>query len=236
MHRILIVEDEPEAAHELTRLIRRYGADHNESFDITWFSSAMNMFGDKSRYDICFLDIELPGISGMEAAQLIRAYDDGLIIIFVTNLANYAVKGYEVGALGFIVKPPTYTSLSMNLSRSLRALRSKSRCAITVPTEDDLYVLPFESIAFIEVIGHNLVYHLCDRDPLKVRGTLGKLQSELEGQAVLRISRSCLANMNYISCVRGDDVVMVTGDRLHIPRGKKRQIVESLTDYLGRGR
>lgn len=237
MYRILIVEDEPESAELLARLIRRYGQAHGESFEVVTLYSAMDMLSDKSSYDVCFLDIELPGISGMEAAHLVRTYNDELEIIFVTNLANYAAKGYEVRASGFIVKPPTYTSLSMSLSRALARLRREGQGAsISVPAEDDLYVIPFSSILYVEVRGHDLVYHLVDREPLKARGALGTIQQRLEGQPLLRVSRSCLANMNHVSCICGDQVVMVSGDRLHIPRGRKRGLVEQLTDFLGRTR
>lgn len=237
MYRILIVEDEPEAARNLAQLIRRYEKSHGEDFEIVTLFSAMDMLVDKSDYDACFLDIELPGISGMEAAQLIRTYNEELEIIFVTNLANFAAKGYEVRASGFIVKPPTYTSLSMNLSRALGRLRREGTgVSIGVPAEDDFYVVPFSSILFVEVRGHDLIYHLVDREPLKARGALGAVQKKLEGQPLLKISRSCLANMNHVSCIRGNDVVMVTGERIHIPRGRKRGLVEQLTDFLGRPR
>lgn len=88
MLRVLIVEDEPEMAGNLRALIQRYGEKNGQDFDITWVSSALEMFGDKRRYDICLLDIDLPGINGMEAAHLLRSYNHSTVIIFVTNLAS----------------------------------------------------------------------------------------------------------------------------------------------------
>ena len=107
MYRTLIVEDEAAEANRLTDLLARYGRAHQTEFKVTWHSSAMDMLSDKGRYDLCLLDIQMPGINGMEAAALLRTYDEEIPIIFVTNLAKYAVKGYEVGATGFIVKPVT---------------------------------------------------------------------------------------------------------------------------------
>lgn len=108
MYRTLILEDEEDEAHRLMGLIERYGDARGTSFHVTWRTSALEMLSEKARYDLMLLDIELPGIDGMEAARLVREYDETTPLIFVTNLAKYAVRGYEVGALGFIVKPATY--------------------------------------------------------------------------------------------------------------------------------
>ena len=90
--RTLVVEDEANEAQHLTDLLHRYGKAHGHEFAITWHSSAMEMLSDRGRYDLCLLDIEMPGIDGMEAASLLRTYDDQIPIIFVTNLAKYAGK------------------------------------------------------------------------------------------------------------------------------------------------
>lgn len=232
MYRTLIVEDEPEEARRLSELITRYGNMHRKQFQITRISSAMEMLSDKSRYDLCFLDIDLPGINGMEAAQLLRVYDEATPIIFVTNLAKYAVKGYEVNALGFIVKPATYGSLSMNLDRALRTIDQNAGRSVMIPTDDGLRVIPFSSIVFVEVTGHRLTYHL-EGETLEARGSLGQLESDLANAPIVRVSKSCVANMDKVLLVRNDRLQMSSGDHLHISRTRKREVVDAVTDYLG---
>ena len=107
MYRTLVVEDEAQEARHLTDLLTRYGKQHGVEFKVTWHSSAMEMLSDKGHYDLCLLDIEMPGINGMEAAGLLRTYDETIPIIFVTNLAKYAVKGYEVGAPSSTSRSPS---------------------------------------------------------------------------------------------------------------------------------
>lgn len=206
---------------------------HDDQFQITWHSSAMEALSDKSHYDVCFLDIDLPGISGMEAAGLLRIYDETVPIIFVTNLAKFAVKGYEVGAMGFIVKPATYGSLSMNLDRALRFIAQHSHRSIMVPTEEGLRVVPFSQIVYVEVTGHRLTYHLDGEEPVEARGSLGQLEEDLREAPIVRVAKSCVANMDKIELIRGSDLKMVNGDVLHISRSKKREVVETVTDYLG---
>lgn len=233
MYRALIVEDEPEEAARLSAFVRRYGESHDITFKITWIKSAMEMLADKSHYDLVLLDIDLPGITGMEAAQLMRVYDESTPIIFVTNLAKYAVKGYEVGATGFIVKPVTWGNLSMNLDRALRTIRQNAGRSVMVPTEDGMRVLPFSSIVYVEVNGHRLTYHLETSEQLETRGSLGQLEEELAGAPVVRVAKSCVVNMDKITLVRPQDLQMVTGECVHVSRTRKREVMDAVTDYLG---
>lgn len=193
----------------------------------------MEMLSDKGHYDLVLLDIDLPGITGMEAAQLMRVYDESTPIIFVTNLAKYAVKGYEVGATGFIVKPVTWGNLSMNLDRALRTIRQNSGRSVMVPTEDGMRVVAFSSIVYVEVTGHRLTYHLEDGEMLETRGSLGQLEEELAGAPIVRVAKSCVVNMDKITLVRAQDLQMVTGECVHVSRTRKREVMDAVTDYLG---
>ena len=217
----------------LTDLLTRYGKQHGVEFKVTWHSSAMEMLSDKGHYDLCLLDIEMPGINGMEAAGLLRTYDETIPIIFVTNLAKYAVKGYEVGALGFIVKPVSYGGLSLSLDRALRAIGANAGRSVAVPTEDGVRVVPLRSIIYVEVTKHRLTYHIENEEPLEARGSLVQLEEELAEAPVVRVSKSCLANMDKISLVRNAEVQMTNGDLLRISRTHKKEVVDKVTDYLG---
>lgn len=233
MYRALIVEDEAAEADKLTALLKRYGSMHDVEFSITWHSSAMEMLSDKGHYDLCFLDIEMPGINGMEAATLMRTYNEDIPIIFVTNLAKYAVKGYEVGATGFIVKPVTYGNLQLSLERALRTVSNNIGRTLTVPTDDGIRVIPLRSIVYIEVIKHRLTYHLEGEEPFDVRGSLVQIEEELADAPIVRVSKSFLANMDQISFVRNAEVRMSNGDILRISRTHKKDVLDKITDYLG---
>ena len=233
MYRIMIVEDEPDEAHRLMSLIERYGTARGVSFQMVWYTSAMEMGSDKSHYDLLLLDIDLPGINGMEAAQLLRVYDDVTPIIFVTNLAQYAISGYEVGATGFIVKPATFGNLSLNLDRAMRQIRQSAGRSISVSTNDGLRVVPVGQICWIEIKGHHITVHLEENDPIESYGTLAQIEKDLGGAPILRISKSFLVNMDKVRRVRGSMLQLVTGDELPISRTRKREIVDALTDYLG---
>ena len=233
MPNIALVEDEPEAADVLASFIARYAGEKGLELTVTRFGNAMDFEMTHQHFDLVFMDIQMPGINGMEAAQLMRTYDSETPIIFVTNLAKYAVKGYEVGALGFIVKPVSYGGLSLSLDRALRAIGANAGRSVAVPTEDGVRVVPLRSIIYVEVTKHRLTYHIENEEPLEARGSLVQLEEELAEAPVVRVSKSCLANMDKISLVRNAEVQMTNGDLLRISRTHKKEVVDKVTDYLG---
>lgn len=111
MLKIAIVEDEREYYDQLSGHIVRYAADHNISHDITLFSDGVAFLtGYQPVYDIVFMDIQMPHISGFEASQRLRELDPKVRLVFVTSYTQFAPRGYEVEASGFLVKPVSYLS------------------------------------------------------------------------------------------------------------------------------
>lgn len=232
MYQVLLVEDETKEANALMGLLERYGTEHSLEFNVTWKRSGMDMLLEKNKYDLCFMDIKMPGINGLEAAEILRGIDETIPLIFVTNLAQYAVKGYEVAAQGFIVKPITYGSLSLNLDRALRIIQQNSVQTMMINTEDGLRVVPFKSIVYIDVIKHNVTFHL-DNETIETRSSLAQIEEEFADAPLLRISKNCIVNMNKIIQIRSNNFYMTSGDSLKISRTGKRQIIDAVTDYLG---
>lgn len=235
MYQVLIVEDEDEAAIALRKCLERYAREYGLELSVTRFDSAERFVKSKRAYDLVFMDIDLPGINGMDAAELLRTYDDRTPLIFVTNLAQYAVRGYEVDALDFIVKPVSYYNFSMRMDKAVRAMRRNERQRVSVPSRAGIRVVPVEDIVYVETENHDLVYHLCEEEEetLRVRGSLSKLEEELADGPFVRISSSCLANMDHIRSIQAGALAMSNGDTLYASRAKKRAVLETFADYLG---
>jgi DNA-binding LytR/AlgR family response regulator len=103
--RIAIVEDEQTAAQELKRCLNRYQNERHQELKITRFDNSITFLNDVcTSYDIVFMDIEMPYMNGMQAAAEMRKINTETCLIFVTNMAQYAIKGYEVDAMDFILK------------------------------------------------------------------------------------------------------------------------------------
>ena len=236
MHRILIVEDEDAAAQALRQAVERFGAEHGEAFQVTRLSSAVDLDEHVSTaHDLIFLDIELPGQNGMDAAFDLRAHDTSTPIVFVTNLAQYAVHGYAVDALDFIVKPFTYEDFALRMERAMRVVRQRSGRTLTVRGRDGLRVFDASQLVFVDMSGHDLVYHLEGGETVSVRGSMRRLEGELGGSPFLRISSGCIVNMGHVRGIADAALTLSTGDVVWASRANKRAALEAIAIYLGSG-
>ena len=123
MYHIAIVEDELPCSRQLQNYLEQYQNEKNIQFKVSVFSDGSELLADyRPVYDLILLDIAMPGINGMDTAVKIRETDAEAALMFITNLAGYAIRGYEVEALDFVTKPVSYYQFAMRLSRCLRSL------------------------------------------------------------------------------------------------------------------
>lgn len=237
MYRALIVEDDPAAAETLRGHLARFGAERGVAFSVRELRSALELLERRPAADIVFLDIGLPGISGMEAAEIIRQTDAVTPIVFVTDLAQYAVRGYQVDALDFMVKPVEYEDFALRMGRALRVMARNADRTVSVPTAEGLRVLPQRELVYVEIFRHDLCWHVAgEPQPLHTRGTLSAVEKNLGADLFCRISASHLINMGQLRLIRGDSVVMSNGDELQMSRRRRREALETLTRYVGGSR
>lgn len=229
-----VVEDEREAAEELKRFLTEFGQQEGAEFTIFPFDSASQFLRQyQPVYDIVFMDIRMPGMDGMTAAQKLRELDALTVLIFVTNLAQYAVKGYEVDAMDFIVKPIQYPDFRRKMKRVLQAVGMRQRRGIMVNAGGVQQVIPAVDIYYVEVADHNLCYHTAAGN-FTVRGKLGVAQQQLPGELFYRCSASHLINLRYVTQVGREDVT-VAGQAIRFSRTKRRDLVAAVAAFLGRG-
>ena len=134
MLRVAIVEDDAGYANQLTEFLNRYGKENDEEIHLTIFRDGLDIVEDyQPVWDIILLDIEMPLLDGMSAAERIRALDPAVILIFITNMAQYAIKGYEVDAMDFVLKPVNYFAFNMKLHKACRVLGERSTASVLVP-------------------------------------------------------------------------------------------------------
>ncbi len=234
MYRALIVEDDAEAAAALRSHLLRFGAEKGAGFSVETLGSALELLEGSHPADVIFLDIGLPGINGMEAAEIIRQSDEVTPIVFVTDLAQYAVRGYQVDALDFMVKPVAYEDFALRMGRVLRVMARNDSESITLSTADGLRMVPLRDIIYVEILKHDLYWHIAgEKTPLRMRGSIKGAAEELGEARFCRISASHIVNMAQVRQLRGASLVMADGTELAISRSRKTQALEALARFAG---
>ena len=123
---IAIVEDEEMYAKQLQQFLHQYEEENKEMFDITVYSDGDQIVNKyKSQYDIILMDVEMKFMDGMSAAEEIRKIDTEVVIIFITNMAQYAIRGYAVDALDYVLKPVSYFAFSQRLNRAISRMKKR---------------------------------------------------------------------------------------------------------------
>ena len=234
MYRALIVEDDPQAAESLRAHLERYAAERGTSFSVEILPSALEFLEGTRPADVVFMDIGLPGVSGMEAAEVMRQTDELTPLIFVTDLAQYAVRGYQVDALDFMVKPVTYEDFALRMGRAMRVMDRNAGGTVSVATDEGLRVIAEKDVVYVEIFRHDLYWHVTgSAQPLHARGTLTRVAEELGAERFCRVSASHLINMGQLALIRPGSIVMSDGTEIVISRRRRREVLETLTRYVG---
>ena len=144
MFRIAIVEDQEETRECLNRFVRQYAKEQGIQVEISLIADGSEIAEHYTPgFDIIFMDVEMPRLDGFGAAEAIRAMDAEVVLVFVTNMAQYAIRGYEVDALDYVLKPVNYYQFCTKLSRAIqRVQRRRGGCCTTTPLRESLRCAP----------------------------------------------------------------------------------------------
>lgn len=235
MINVVIAEDDPSSAKTLSLYVKKFAQENNREIRITTYRNGEELIKNHTQdTDIILLDIDMPELDGMTAARKIRATDKNVIIIFVTNLASYAVNGYEVEAFDFVVKPVSYYQFSLKMKRAAERIDSANGKVVWIINRDGRYAVKTNNIIFAEIQKHIMTLHTTEGDFTTRNGTLKGLQDELIGLPFASPMQCYLVNLRYVTGVEKKDVV-VGKYRLGISSAKRRAFLTALSDYLGKG-
>lgn len=231
MVRITIVEDDPADLSRLMDCLRRYEEEQGERFSVKSFSNPSDFLDDyRSDCDLIFLDIELPLFNGVDVARQLRKIDCVVTLVFITNMEQYAVNGYEVDALDFVVKPINYYRFSSMLRKALRLITRRGEKEIIVRSTGTITRLRASQIYYIEIRDHLLIYHT-DQGRIESWGKLSDVEAELADHHFVRCSSSHLVNLRHVISVMGNDVD-VAGTKLPVSQRRRKAFYACVTSYL----
>lgn len=231
--KIAIVEDELEQQNILKDYINRFALEQDITCQVAVFNDGLELLDDyKADFDLILLDIELPHMDGMTAAQKIRQVDSQTNIIFVTNMARYAIKGYEVNALDFILKPVAYAPFAMKLLKIKNMLSKKQAHRIVVMDGSITRVLELDDIVYIDVANHYVNYHT-NTETFLQRGKLTDVEAQLKDTYIVRCNSGTLVNLSYVKQLAGNELYLRDGQCITISRSRKKDFLTSFATFIG---
>ena len=232
MIKIAVVDDELRDRKIILSYFEQIKLKLHEELKIDLYDSGEKLLETMNAdYDLICLDIDLQGIDGVETARKIREQDSEVIILFVTNMAKLAIKGYEVHALDFILKPIQYYSFAMKIQNALSIINNKKCKRIVLPTPTGIIKISSNELYYAEVKGHYLFYHLED-GVYKQKASMKDLEIKLEGLSFKRCNNCYLINLKYVDCVDKDEI-KIKGEWLKISRPRRKGFLLALSNYMG---
>ena len=232
MIRVAIVEDDAEVQGVLQEYIRRYTRQYGTEFEVSVFADGVDILDNyRAVYDIIFLDVEMKHLDGMTTAERIRQMDADVILIFITNMAQYAIGGYAVGALDYVLKPVPYFAFSQQLRKAEEQLRRRARHYLALPVEGGMRRLDSSLIYYLESEGHRVHFYTEEGD-FVAAGTLKAFEEKLAERPFARCNSGYLVNLAQVKSVQ-QGMVQVGPYELQVSRPRRKAFLAALADHIG---
>jgi len=233
MIRVAIAEDQAQSRDLLCSYLKQYMTEKNVKIRIDTFADgAQLLFDYEAVYDALFLDIEMPKMDGMTAAKKVREVDPAVAIIFVTNMAQYAIEGYRVHARSYLLKPVNYYSFSFEMDDIVAASAKKRDDTILIQDPEGLTKVKVMDVLYVEVQKHTVLIHTLSRGVLQIRSTMKAMEEQLSGFDFFRTDASYLVNLAHVSGV-GDDSVSAGSEKVPVSRRRRREFLAAFAAYMG---
>jgi len=231
--KVAIVEDQEEASNSLMDCLNAFSKENGIVFETRLFKEGFSFLDHDKDYDLIFMDVEMPGMNGIQVAEKLRNEDSDVALIFVTNMAQYAIQGYSVDAIDYVLKPIKYSRFSALMKKTLRIIDKNQENEIILKTGGGMKKLLLSSIYYIEISDHLLIYHTKDGD-IDVWGTISGAEASLPAESFCRCSHSVIVSLKYVSSVVKDTIYLNNDNiKIAISHSKKKEFMSRYNRFVG---
>ena len=213
----------------LSQFFNESGVDYTTST----FEDGVSFLKDYSfSYDFIIFDIDMPQMSGIDTAKELRKKDSNVTIMFVTNMPQYALEGYSVEAVDYVLKPLSYPDFRLKMKKATRYILRNSVKKVTINTTDEgLITVDSSDIYYVESKLHYIYYHT-KKGIYKMRAKLTEVEDILLPYHFARSGGSFLINLAYLEKIDGNEIV-IAGETLPLSRRMKASLMSAFTKYMG---
>ena len=235
MLRIAICDDELFFREKIQKLLEEYLEKRELPYELHSFLSGeafLEQCENNVKFDIVFLDISMEEIDGIQTAKRLRTFHTDTYIVFVTAFMDYALEGYKVNAVRYLMKD----TLAPAIEECMTAILQKMQIAqVTFPFLEGEKKLYTDNILYVESRGHKSIFHYMEEGAVtyQIYDKLDNVERKLENCFFLRIHKSYLVNMKHIRKVSNYTAYLDTGEELPIPRLRFQTVKEAFVDYKG---
>lgn len=229
---IAIVDGHQQERKTLEEFVAHSLNEKNIAHLIHKFDSGVEFIRSRTLYEIVFMDIQMADMDGLDAARFLRIVNKDAKLIFVTHLAQLAIRGYEVDAMDFLVKPIDRFTIERVLERALSCIEKDCGSYFLLKTPQSIISLPTRIIYYVEVYDHDLVYHT-EQGDYRARGRLSDVREKFNGLFFVQCSRSHLVNMCHVQSLHNDHL-MINGTKVQITKSHRKEIEQMFIDYQSR--
>jgi len=234
---IAIVEDDEGDVNVMLSYIDRYRKESTAELETAVFLSGMDFLEEyKPIYDIIFMDIDMPHLDGINTARLLRRVDPYVGLVFVTNMAQYAIKGYEVSALDFIVKPVSYFNFKEKLEKYLLRLardRSNAPTIVLDTGASSFHKVSVSEIFYIIKDKNYLVYTTAEGE-FRVRGTMRGAEETFKGTPIVKCANGCMVNLAHVR-KKVRNTVFIGDMQFNVTAPHQEEFTRAMMAYLRGG-
>ena len=229
--RIAICEDEDKYAEQLTEYINEWAKERNILMEIFAHVTAEKFlyeWEDGEDYDVIFLDIKMGSMTGMELAKIIRRTNRDVAIVFATNMKEYAIGGYSVAALQFLLKPVRKEDCVACLNKVYTSDRIRKYFVFN--DFDKTLRIPHEDIIYIEMFSHSATL-ITAKDEYTFRKTISQLLKELDDDLFVKCHKSYIINIRHVESVSKTFAFMSNGGEVPLSKNIAKYIYERFYNY-----
>lgn len=186
-------------------------------------------YAEEKDFDILLLDIEMPGMNGIELAKEVRRENAAVQIVFITGYYEYFSDGFDVSALHYLIKPAEERKLCAVLDKATDHLAYRQRSVLLSTADGDIKV-SLADIVYIESENVYIIVHTVHGSH-RMRMTLGKFSGQLD-ETFFKVHRSFVVGLKYVKKITRSEVTMINGDTVPISRGMYDEVHKALIRYL----
>ncbi len=231
---IIVCDDSRTDRENLIRLLRDYEKKKGLAFDITEYDSGEALLQNIDQLQdssILFLDINMAGTDGLDAAAQIKSLYPKISIVLVTAYIGYALEGYKVEASRFLVKDDLEVSLTECMDMLVRKLEQDTQVREFSFVEGNIR-LKLSDILYIETARHKNIFYT-KNGSFQIYKKLDEIENELRGYGFVRIHMSFLVNMRYIRKISSYVMTLTTGKEISVPKTRYAEVKKQYMLFKG---